>query len=368
MTTSRVPFAVRRRRGFTLIELLVVIAIIAVLIALLLPAVQAAREAARRSQCVNNLKQIGLGLHNYHSATNSFPMGGTMNPRYAGAGYPYDDWCVWSAQAQLLPYLEQTPVYNACNFSWSCEGDGNTSGPINATVYNTNLNLFLCPSDGMAGRQCNNSYYACFGTTTLQPDFYPGWSGQPGSSGLFATWTCYGIRDAIDGTSNTVAFSEGLAGNNQNGNGSYYIGNGQAGITGSDGGAGAVFDANSASASVLGWLQACATQFQQKSNGGNVSGRRGYRWSEGIPGFTMFNTIQVPNDGTYKVNVCRNGCNGGCNLDQSFSVPASSFHSGGVNVLMADGSVKFVKSTINRATWWALGTKANNEVVDANSY
>src|SRR3982751_6049520 len=101
-----------RRRGFTLIELLVVIAIIAVLIALLLPAVQAAREAARRSQCVNNLKQIGLGLHNYHSATSVFPMGGSMAPRAAGQSIPFDDWSVWSAQALMLPYMEQTPLYN----------------------------------------------------------------------------------------------------------------------------------------------------------------------------------------------------------------------------------------------------------------
>ena len=84
-----------KRKGFTLIELLVVIAIIAVLIALLLPAVQAAREAARRAQCVNNLKQIGLALHNYHSSNNVFPMGGSQSPRYLGSGAPYDDWAVW---------------------------------------------------------------------------------------------------------------------------------------------------------------------------------------------------------------------------------------------------------------------------------
>src|SRR5580693_5287851 len=106
----RVPI----RRGFTLIELLVVIAIIAVLIALLLPAVQAAREAARRAQCINNLKQIGLGMHNYHSSTNSFPYVGARQP-VTGITYT-TTWSNWGAHALLNAYMEQTAIYNACNF------------------------------------------------------------------------------------------------------------------------------------------------------------------------------------------------------------------------------------------------------------
>ena len=108
----------RSRFGFTLIELLVVIAIIAVLIALLLPAVQSAREAARRAQCVNNLKQIGIAMHNYHTAINTFPMG--MSIAWNDYGGYYADWTNWSSHALLLGYLEQQPLYNAMNYSQAC--------------------------------------------------------------------------------------------------------------------------------------------------------------------------------------------------------------------------------------------------------
>jgi prepilin-type N-terminal cleavage/methylation domain-containing protein len=145
------------RRGFTLIELLVVIAIIAVLIALLLPAVQAAREAARRSQCVNNLKQFGLALHNYHDTHGSFPIGQSLNVQ---TGSKNDI----SAQTRLLPFLEQTPLSNAINFSFS------STTPPNATALVTSVNIFLCPSDaanllpvGWAG----NNYRVNYGTSVV---------------------------------------------------------------------------------------------------------------------------------------------------------------------------------------------------------
>ena len=111
----------RTRRGFTLIELLVVIAIIAVLIALLLPAVQAAREAARRAQCTNNLKQIGLAMHNYHQSIGTFPPGQVAVGRRTSPYTGYAGWTEWSAQAMMLPYMEQSPIYNAINFNF-CSG------------------------------------------------------------------------------------------------------------------------------------------------------------------------------------------------------------------------------------------------------
>ena len=238
-----------RRRGFTLIELLVVIAIIAVLIALLLPAVQSAREAARRAQCVNNLKQIGLALHNYHSATGAFPPGHSQGANGGASGLPYSGyggWTEFSAQALMLPYMEQTPLYNAINFSYC--GGYSAAGAINFTGFTARVSSFLCPSDNYAngggaitsstGTPNINSYRASVGTTSApywtnaaaptQGAGYGGCSpdpfnyngntppGNPGcapyATGLFCYWFSYGINDCTDGTSNTVAYSESLVG------------------------------------------------------------------------------------------------------------------------------------------------------------
>ena len=226
----------RVRRGFTLIELLVVIAIIAVLIALLLPAVQSAREAAHRIQCTNNLKQLGLALHNYISATGSVPVGidttvGGYPPGYSPGGL--SQWTAWSAQALLLPYVEQGPLYNAANFMTNCcyFGAGNTK---NSTISNTRIASFLCPSDALAGQQYTNSYLGSVGASTIS---YPA---DGNTTGIFRIYdvnfrsSSVTLAAITDGTSNTLAFSEGLVGDPTKNNN--YRGNGMAGATDPTGG------------------------------------------------------------------------------------------------------------------------------------
>ncbi|MFG0332087.1 MAG: DUF1559 domain-containing protein, partial [Maioricimonas sp. JB049] len=201
----------RRARGFTLIELLVVIAIIAILIALLLPAVQQAREAARRAQCKNNLKQLALALHNYESSHRVFPPG--------GLGFPF----VWSAQAQLLPYVDQASLKNLLVFEVPpMTPFGTGYDPVlvdqNDQAARTKLSLLLCPSDsdGVPGSEyAGISYPACAGSGINSSD--PADDGSVSNAdGVIFSLSRIGFRDVTDGTSNTIAFSEQLLGDGLN--------------------------------------------------------------------------------------------------------------------------------------------------------
>ena len=377
-----------RRRGFTLIELLVVIAIIAVLIALLLPAVQAAREAARRMQCTNNLKQVGLAMHNYHSTYDVFPMAASKNcnsdPYTNCPGYA--DWRGWSSLGTALPFVEQLALYNSINYSFAEEIHDAVPQPTNATALATKVNAFMCPTDPYVGQQNINSYHACYGTSSDWPSGPNNGSGSmqnadgSGSTGMFAVWISYGLRDALDGSSNTLLFSEALVGDSKGNEvlnppssrqfsgsapGSHYRGNGIV-I------AAAKYEVDDFTVSattqqgILNSLQACATEWSNPRSMA-ITSHRGYRWGSFSEG-SGFNVAQTPNDHTYPFNVCRGQGTPPQSDNGSNSLPATSMHPGGVNALFADGSVKFIKDTINRTTWWALGTRARGEIVSADSY
>jgi prepilin-type N-terminal cleavage/methylation domain-containing protein/prepilin-type processing-associated H-X9-DG protein len=356
-----------RRRAFTLIELLVVIAIIAVLIALLLPAVQAAREAARRAQCVNNLKQMGLALHNYHQVNNVFPMGCTSGMYSLGVYAPKQN---LSLHAALLPFLEQTQIYNAINFNWACE-DSSTTLPyaINSTGTNAKIAAFCCPSDPNAGMPDNNNtsntnnYYGCVGTTLNWSQITTSYAvttpsiNQP-STGLFTWQQSYGIQNATDGTSNTIMLAEGVVGNQSVQPKSKPIGMTSVGIPGT---VTALLDGEQNIPAVLAALQTCS---QAWLAGSSPDRQRGENWAHGCMDMTLFNTIATPNYNNGNWTNCSASTSGSLsNISNS-----NSYHPGGVNVAMADGHVQFIKSSVNQYTWMCLGTRANGEVVDANSY
>jgi prepilin-type N-terminal cleavage/methylation domain-containing protein/prepilin-type processing-associated H-X9-DG protein len=366
MTKGRHPM---HRRAFTLIELLVVIAIIAVLIALLLPAVQAAREAARRIQCTNNLKQMGLGLHNYHSANNVFPLG--VSSAIYAMPPTYDVKQNFSAHALMLSYLEQSNVYNALNFNWGVDETATSQCyQINSTGINTQINAFICPSDPNAaqpdfnGATNTNNYFVSAGTTmnfsnigvttslTVPTFAWP-------STGVFTWMSSYGINTITDGTSNTIMLAEGAV-DVQN------MTYGQKNLGLKNIAALAALQLNDAESNPTAANQAvavCNSAWTNATAATALSYERGENWAHGAMAYTMFNTILPPNANNSTWGNC-SAVTGG----RSTIVNSDSYHPGGANVSMADGSVKFMKSSTNQLTWWSLGTKANGEVISSDSY
>jgi len=386
MRSKTTPALSTKRRGFTLIELLVVIAIIAVLIALLLPAVQAAREAARRAQCTNNMKQLGLSLHNYHTAQNSFPLGGFPAPISTNpVCCPFGGWGAWSAQAMLLPYLEQAPLYNAQNFTMVMRGDG-YGEVINTTATQSRIDSFLCPSSPLPKGSWyggvtwpGNNYFASTGSSIS-------WLGNDAKLGSY-TYTpngpfavgggANGIRDVTDGTSNTVGFGEWRTGDyNDSINSIQDV----AGIT-APGTFPGVGDRNmsgqytsfpAGAPYLTANLQACATCLVANNcpthtgsdGGGTQFSFVGRLWAEGIYGHGLGNMIVPPNS-PYPYCQFENGDG---DMDSGTIIGLTSYHPGGANIGMLDGSVRFLKNSVAYTTIWALGSEGQGEVLSSDSY
>jgi prepilin-type N-terminal cleavage/methylation domain-containing protein/prepilin-type processing-associated H-X9-DG protein len=362
----------RHRRAFTLIELLVVIAIIAVLIGLLLPAVQSAREAARRAQCVNNLKQIGLGLHNYVSTYDSLPPGEQQVWSSEKGRLINGD---FSAHVRILGFMEQQPLANAANFSLPILND-TYGAAANQTVALTRITTFLCPSSplpthnglGLAANTTllnfpvpGNNYFASMGSSL---EFDATQTGGP-PNGLFY----FGGKDTnvppvkfsavTDGLSNTIAFGEWKVGTGNLNIVSIpqdvvFPGPGSLQQNTSD----MVLSTNNMAA-FLAWTQQCSAARTTARGPRTVT--LGQYWAIAFPVLTLGNVVMSPNP---KVPNCSF-------LNSYFSAGMyglSSYHPGGCNVMYGDGSVRFIKDAISLQTLWALGSRAQGEVISADSY
>jgi prepilin-type N-terminal cleavage/methylation domain-containing protein/prepilin-type processing-associated H-X9-DG protein len=339
----------RRRPAFTLIELLVVIAIIAILIGLLLPAVQKVREAAARAQCSNNLKQIALALHNYHSAYKVFPFG--KGPSYAGAA----SYARWSVHSKILPFLEQGPLYQSLDFTFPPNTPG-MAGPVinfmpaytNAGGKNsqcmTQVPMYLCPSDPAPIPDSwpgGNNYVGCVGTMfecdNSEANPSPTDSSDVSRAGVLYYLSKVRLTDITDGTSNTALFSEHLRGGGvANSKTAMFMMANQT-----------TLDATLTTCNSLNPLTATPLSYWQ-----------GGSWAMGEMCCTLYNHVSTPNSTTCAGLPFPGGMNT-MSMDQS----ATSAHTGGVNLCLADGSVRFVIDSVDLQTWRALGTRQSGEVV-----
>lgn len=330
----------RPHAGFTIIELLVVISVIGLLVALLLPAIQQAREASRRLKCVNNLKQIGLALHNYHDAHRVLPFGvgwddhptsghvGTLNDRR------------YSCHSLLLPYLDQKVVYEQINFNIApfhpyVSAEVGPTGQLgdNAAAATVSLDVFLCPSDTdrMRFPWGRNNYRSCNGST---------WNGRH-EDGMFGQISSVRFRSVKDGLSQTAMFCERMKG------------------TGDPN----AIDLRSDTYNIPNlWTEndfrlTCAVL--DSTNPAAYTTRdydSGQTWLEGNMNWTRYNHLLPPNELS-----CKNGTTW-----DGVAMSATSLHPGGVNLLLGDGSSRFVSNSINDVVWRALGSISSGEEISSS--
>ncbi len=336
-----------RRLGFTLIELLVVIAIIAVLVAILLPAVQQAREAARASQCRNNLKQLGIALHSYHEVMGMFPQ------TQGGGVTGQSDWRGHSAHVMLLPYMDQSGLYNKYNMNvWCWWDNGLGTHMVNGgQPGRQRIPGFLCPSNFSNQTDGNGitpglSYPVCQGSNAgMFNDGIAGGYNLAKQNGMFALRANVNIAAVTDGTSNVIMAGEQ--------------------IQSLSGGTDALVNLKQAVAIPAGWDGTFLTQAQLDDWGSRCAASTTQRtetgrfWNTGVHEQGSFNTLLPPNA---KYPNCTAHC-GGCAPDGPAMVGARSMHTGGAHVVLGDGAVKFMSNSIDYQLWQWLGARNDGNKV-----